>query len=142
MPNPQLNSALPGPVSRPMRTLGTAFRSHLNRRHNTVSPNPTARISLQQDAFFDGFLRLPSDGNHRLSRSPSPTRRLLCKFSVAMASDGEQAKVFTLQEVAQHVVQEDCWMVIHGKVSSIGLKSVVSSSKCAFSSWILRENLS
>lgn len=54
--------------------------------------------------------------------------------SVAMASEGEEKKVFSLKEVAQHVVQEDCWMVIHGKVSSVD-EFVVSSSRLW--DWIL-----
>lgn len=32
-----------------------------------------------------------------------------------MASDGVP-KVFSLKEVEQHVAQDDCWMIIHGKV--------------------------
>lgn len=36
---------------------------------------------------------------------------------MAMASEGEEKKGFSLKEVSQHVVQEDCWMVIHGKVN-------------------------
>ncbi|KAG0608743.1 hypothetical protein M758_8G128800 [Ceratodon purpureus] len=37
-----------------------------------------------------------------------------------MASEGEdQKKVYTLEEVGQHVAQDDCWMVINGKVYNL-----------------------
>ena len=42
----------------------------------------------------------------------------------AMASDGEEKKAFSLQEVGQHVTLDDCWMVIHGKVSFVLLRSL------------------
>ncbi|XP_073386398.1 cytochrome b5 isoform X2 [Physcomitrium patens] len=35
-----------------------------------------------------------------------------------MASDGVP-KVFSLKEVEQHVAQDDCWMIIHGKVYDV-----------------------
>jgi cytochrome b involved in lipid metabolism len=32
---------------------------------------------------------------------------------------GEEKKSFDLKEVAQHKAQDDCWMVIHGKVKKL-----------------------
>jgi hypothetical protein len=38
------------------------------------------------------------------------------ELSAAVASMEEEKKTFDLKEVAQHKAQDDCWMVIHGKV--------------------------
>jgi hypothetical protein len=47
----------------------------------------------------------------------------------------EEKKTFDLKEVAQHKAQDDCWMVIHGKVKKA---FQVCGSICFSSSSFLR----
>lgn len=42
-----------------------------------------------------------------------------------MASDGEETKLFSLAEVGQHVAQDDCWLVINGKVKGAALVAML-----------------
>lgn len=41
------------------------------------------------------------------------------ELSAAVASMEEEKKIFDLKEVAEHKAQDDCWMVIHGKVKKL-----------------------
>lgn len=84
-------------------------------------------------SWFSSFLQR-EDGREGTDRSREGGKQEE-ELSAAVASMEVEKKTFDLKEVAQHKAQDDCWMVIHGKVKKA---FQVCGSICFSSSSFLR----